>query len=169
MTTSTTEDTRPDVDPDVGCAEAALSHLLSNGTTQPPIPLPRSPDALRQLVDQYGVLAWLGLLVNVAAQPWAPDSTRLADLAREAGLPGAADVVDECARLHARRREDDERREVADEIRRLIATGGCSQRQFARHIGTSASRLSTYVNGIVVPSATMMVRIRRAAEGLAQV
>jgi transcriptional regulator with XRE-family HTH domain len=31
--------------------------------------------------------------------------------------------------------------------------------EFAKNIGTSASRLSTYASGQVVPSATMLVRI----------
>jgi hypothetical protein len=32
--------------------------------------------------------------------------------------------------------------------------------EFARRLGTSASRMSSYVNGSVVPSATLMVRAR---------
>ena len=34
---------------------------------------------------------------------------------------------------------------------------------FAERIGTSRSRLSTYMSGQVVPSATLMVRMRRVA------
>ena len=37
---------------------------------------------------------------------------------------------------------------------------GLTQRDFARRMGTSASRVSTYVNGLVTPSASMMIRIR---------
>ncbi|MFD2862989.1 helix-turn-helix domain-containing protein [Salininema proteolyticum] len=36
-----------------------------------------------------------------------------------------------------------------------------SQAEFAERIGTSASRLSTYISGKVMPSAALMVRIRR--------
>ena len=36
-----------------------------------------------------------------------------------------------------------------------------SKSTFARRIGTSGSRLSTYLNGSVVPSAALMVRMRR--------
>ena len=53
---------------------------------------------------------------------------------------------------------------MAREIRELVAMSGLSQREFASMAGTSASRLSTYVNGLVTPSATMMVRIRRVSE-----
>jgi transcriptional regulator with XRE-family HTH domain len=33
--------------------------------------------------------------------------------------------------------------------------------EFASHLGTSPSRLSTYLSGKVVPSATFIVRMRR--------
>jgi transcriptional regulator with XRE-family HTH domain len=59
------------------------------------------------------------------------------------------------------RAERQERQEVAAEIRRAIDQSGLSRTEFASRIGTSASRLSTYVAGKVAPSATLMVRIRR--------
>lgn len=34
--------------------------------------------------------------------------------------------------------------------------------RFAEHIGTSASRLSTYLSGKVTPSAALLLRIERA-------
>ena len=37
------------------------------------------------------------------------------------------------------------------------------KQDFAERIGTSRSRLSTYMSGKVVPSATLMVRMRRVA------
>ena len=52
---------------------------------------------------------------------------------------------------------------MASEVRRLIAASSLSRREFAARIGTSASRLSTYANGKVTPSAALMVRMRRAA------
>jgi transcriptional regulator with XRE-family HTH domain len=48
-------------------------------------------------------------------------------------------------------------------VRTLVAGSGLSKRDFAERIGTSRSRLSTYLSGKVVPSATLMVRMRRVA------
>ena len=50
--------------------------------------------------------------------------------------------------------------------RRIVAMSGLSQRAFAARVGTSASRLSSYVHGHVVPSATMMLRIKRVERHL---
>lgn len=50
---------------------------------------------------------------------------------------------------------------MAAEIARLIAESGLTLGDLASRLGTSASRLSTYRSGRVVPSATFMVRLRR--------
>jgi DNA-binding transcriptional regulator YiaG len=62
---------------------------------------------------------------------------------------------------------DSERGEVAAEVRRLVGDSGLSQHDFADRIGTSRSRLSTYMSGKVVPSAALLVRMRRVARNYA--
>ncbi|MGF1647054.1 MAG: helix-turn-helix domain-containing protein [Kineosporiaceae bacterium] len=42
-----------------------------------------------------------------------------------------------------------------------MTRSGLTSTEFASRIGTSRSRLSTYASGRVVPSAALMVRIRR--------
>jgi len=66
-------------------------------------------------------------------------------------------------RIVARAREAaeaSERRAVAAEVARLVDESGLARSEFASRIGTSASRLSTYVTGKVTPSAALMVRMR---------
>lgn len=41
---------------------------------------------------------------------------------------------------------------------------GLSRAEFASRVGTSASRLSTYVSGRVTPSAALLLRMRRVAD-----
>jgi hypothetical protein len=55
------------------------------------------------------------------------------------------------------------RRTRASEVRVLVTRSGLSKPEFAERIGTSRSRLSTYMSGKVVPSATLMVRMQRLA------
>ena len=56
---------------------------------------------------------------------------------------------------------ESERAIVASEVSELVGCSGLSRQEFAERIGTSRSRLSTYMSGKVVPSAALMVRIRR--------
>ena len=58
---------------------------------------------------------------------------------------------------------ESERKEVAGEVRSLVDQSGLSQHAFAERIGTSRSRLSTYMSGKVVPAASLLVRMRRVA------
>ncbi|MGH3924566.1 MAG: helix-turn-helix domain-containing protein, partial [Pseudonocardiaceae bacterium] len=49
------------------------------------------------------------------------------------------------------------------EITQLLAASGLARAQFAAAIGTSVSRLSTYLSGKIIPSAGLLVRMRRVA------
>lgn len=150
------------------CYGAAFWLLMADVDPNAPARVPRDAEELAQIVEKRGADEWRRVLAIIAANPWGPEVTRLAELAREADLPAPASALEWCAKVYRKRFEEAERLEVAKEIRRLVAISGCSQRQFAQYIGTSPSRLSTYVNGLVTPSAAMMLRISRSASALAQ-
>lgn len=61
---------------------------------------------------------------------------------------------------------DIDTREVIALLRRAVTTSGMSQAVFAHALGTSASRLSTYLTGTTRPSAHFCMRARRLAQGL---
>jgi transcriptional regulator with XRE-family HTH domain len=61
---------------------------------------------------------------------------------------------------------DRDTREVTAILRRAVAVSGLSQAGFARAMGTSAARLSTYLNGETRPSAHFLVRGIRLGRGL---
>lgn len=150
------------------CYNAAFWLLMVDVDAADVAPLPESADDFRVVIEKQGVAEWRRLLATIASNPWGPEVTRLHELAVEADLPAPAQAIEWCAKVYRKRFEESERLEVAKEIRRLVAISGCSQRQFAQFVGTSPSRLSTYVNGLVTPSAAMMLRISRAAHALAQ-
>lgn len=51
-------------------------------------------------------------------------------------------------------------------LREAVALSGLSQAAFARALGTSASRFSTYVAGLTRPSAHLVLRAQRLARAL---
>jgi hypothetical protein len=150
------------------CYGASFWLLMADIDPNRPAPPPRDAAELADIVEKRGAAEWRRVLAIIASNPWGPEVIRLAELAREADLPAPASALEWCAKVYRKRFEEAERLEVAKEIRRLVAISGCSQRQFAQYIGTSPSRLSTYVNGLVTPSAAMMLRISRSASALAQ-
>ncbi|HWJ08074.1 MAG TPA: helix-turn-helix transcriptional regulator, partial [Nocardioides sp.] len=88
------------------------------------------------------------------------------DLAEQTGNPAYVTGIQAFLTALRSEVEDRDRQSVAAEIRRLIASTNCTQGQFARRVGTSASRISTYATGAVTPGASMFLRIRRTAERL---
>lgn len=150
------------------CYGTAFWLLMADIDPNKPRRIPKDAEEMAEIVEKGGVGEWRRLLAIIASNPWGPEVVRLVELAQEADLPAPVSAIEWCAKVYRKRFEEAERLEVAKEIRRLVAISGCSQRQFAQYIGTSPSRLSTYVNGLVTPSAAMMLRISRSASALAQ-
>lgn len=122
-------------------------------------------EALVTAIERGGLDTWRRIAAAVRADPWGPVARSVEDYAGYAERSGAVVLLARAvsrARDAAARAEADE---VAAEVRALVAASGLSRAAFAAAIGTSASRLSTYCTGRVVPSATLMVRMRRVSGG----
>jgi hypothetical protein len=136
-----------------------------------------SPDAPVSAWRTEGVIAaverghlcdWRRLSAAVRADPWGPVDRRLEDALAVTEPYGTAVLL---RRALARARAAavaDERAEVARRVRALLDASGLARTDFAEAIGTSASRLSTYLNGRVVPSSTLLVRMERVADAARQ-
>jgi DNA-binding transcriptional regulator YiaG len=103
------------------------------------------------------------LAAAIKADPWGPVTRAVIEALRVTQPYGVTPLMKSVI-SHARQAAaDDEREQVAREVRSLISTSGLTAAQFAARLGTSASRLSTYCSGKVSPSAAFMVRMRRMA------
>jgi ribosome-binding protein aMBF1 (putative translation factor) len=120
-------------------------------------------EAVQAALERGDLGDWHRLAAEVARQPWGRTARQLEEVltySRPYGVAEAIEAVIARARARAERRE---REEVAAEVRRAIDRSGLSRAEFASRLGTSASRLSTYATGKVVPAATFMVRMRELA------
>ncbi len=61
------------------------------------------------------------------------------------------------------RSEQNERNAVKDNLLQWLDESGLSRVEFSSRLGTSQSRLSTYLSGKVVPSAALMLRAQQLA------
>lgn len=111
---------------------------------------------------------WRRLARAIHADPWGPVAQAVDDAVRLSHPYGTTELMwGVIARARSEAAEG-ERGEVAAEIRQFLATSGLSRQAFASRIGTSTSRLSTYLSGKVTPSAALIVRMRRVAGGAAR-
>ncbi len=106
---------------------------------------------------------WRRLAAAIRADPWGPVAQQVLEVMQLSQPYGTAELLTTVVERARQDAADEERDEVADEIRGLVARSGLSQQDFALRLGTSRPRLSTYMSGKVTPSASLMLRMRRVA------
>lgn len=120
-------------------------------------------EAVVTAIDRGLVQDWQPIFAEIRRSPWGDVARRVE---RHLAVRGH-DGVGELFRMAIDRARDDaeraDREAVASRVRRAVARSGMTNARFAEHIGTSASRLSTYLSGKVMPSAALLLRIERAA------
>ncbi len=104
---------------------------------------------------------WRRLIVAIDADPWGTVAREVEE-AKELELPyGVGPLFTEVLSQARARTARSERLAVASEIGQLVERSGLSRAAFAERVGTSTSRLSTYLSGKVTPSAALVVRMRK--------
>lgn len=120
-------------------------------------------EALVITIDRGLVADWKPIFDEVRRSPWG-DVARRVERYLSYREPDGVSVLFQLAIDRARAEmESSNRAEVAARVRDAVARSGLTQAAFAELVGTSASRLSTYLSGRVMPSAAMLVRIEQAA------
>ncbi len=119
-------------------------------------------------VERGTLVDWRRLLVAVRSDPWGPVAR---DLEQALGISrpyGTAPLLEGALRRARAAATESEREEVARRVRAAFETSGLDRAGFAERLGTSTSRLSTYLTGRVAPASTMLVRMERVAGSSAQ-
>lgn len=125
-------------------------------------------EALVTAIDRGLVPDWQPIFAEIRRSPWGPVARRVEQYLTYREPDGVSVLFREAIERARSAAARSERAEVAARVRAAVARSGLSAARFAELVGTSASRLSTYASGSVVPSATMLVRIERAADDLAR-
>jgi DNA-binding transcriptional regulator YiaG len=119
-------------------------------------------EAIQTALERGGLAHWRKLAAAIQAQPWGPVARRVEEVLTYSRPYGAASLMERVIAGERKGAEAAERKSVAAEVDQLVRASGLSRAEFASRIGTSASRLSTYVTGKVTPSAALLVRMRQA-------
>ena len=120
-------------------------------------------EALVAAIDRGLVPDWRPIFVEVRRSPWGTVARRVQHYLdyRDAD---AVSTLFALAIERARRDTDRaDRADVAARVRAAVSRSTMTRAQFAASVGTSASRLSTYLSGKVTPSAALLMRIERTA------
>jgi|SRR5450755_103565 len=135
-----------------------------NITASPDDPVETWPfEGVLAAVERGTLPDWRRLARAIRADPWGSVARQVTESLRLCSPYGTTELLQGVIDLARRQAADSERAEVACEISSLVRSSGLSQQEFAERIGTSRTRLSTYMSGKVVPSAALVVRMRRLA------
>jgi DNA-binding transcriptional regulator YiaG len=135
-----------------------------NITASPDDPVDTWPfEGILAAVERGTLPDWRRLAAVIQADPWGPVAQQVLQAIRLSRPYGTAELLEGMVARARKLAADSEREDVAAEVRNLVGRSGLSKQDFAERIGTSRSRLSTYMSGKVVPSAALMVRMRRVA------
>jgi len=120
-------------------------------------------EALVTVIDRGLVSDWQPIFAELRRSPWGHVARRVERYLAYREPDGVGTLF---TLAIDRARTDTaaaDRAEVATRVRAAAARSGVTNAEFATIVGTSASRLSTYLSGKVTPSAAMLLRIERAA------
>lgn len=120
-------------------------------------------EGLLTAVERGDINDWRRIAQALLKDPRGKVAAELEDVADAAENPAIPSLLQRILRQARKDSEAEERRAVARELQSCLDASGLDRSQFASRLGTSQSRLSTYLNGKVVPSATLMVRARSIA------
>jgi DNA-binding transcriptional regulator YiaG len=135
-----------------------------NLTVSPDDPVETWPfEGIVAAVERGALPDWRRLARVIKADPWGPVAQQVLEAIHLSRPYGTAELLEGVIGSARQMAIESERQEVASEVKRLVGRSGLSQQEFADRIGTSRSRLSTYMSGRVMPSAALMVRMRRVA------
>lgn len=142
-----------------------MTLAFRNLELRPDTPVARWPtEAVRIALERGDLADWHRLAVEIDREPWGSIARKVEEVLRADrpyGVTEAMEAVIERARARA---ESAERAAVAAEIGSALARTGLTRAELASRLGTSPSRLSTYLSGKVTPSATLLVRLRSLAK-----
>lgn len=121
-------------------------------------------EALVTAIDRGLVPDWQPIFTEVRRSPWGATARRIErylSYREHDGVSTLFRLAVDRSRADAEARE---REEVALRVRAALARSALTAAEFARTVGTSPSRFSTYASGRVVPSAALLLRIEAVAD-----
>jgi hypothetical protein len=120
-------------------------------------------EALVTAIERGLVPDWRPIFLEIRRAPRGPVARRVERYLASSDHDAARTLFHLAIERARQDTERAEREEVAARVRAAVSRSGLTNVRFAELVGTSASRLSTYLSGRVTPSAALFLRIQRAA------
>ncbi|KZS74010.1 hypothetical protein A4G29_14190 [Mycobacterium kansasii] len=128
-----------------------------------------STAAIRAALEGGDIATWKRIAAALKRDPFGRTARQVEEVlggARPYGISKALSEVLDRARIQL---EANERAEVARHVKLLMDRSGLGQQEFASRIGVQVEDLTSYLDGSVSPSASLMIRMRRLSDRFVRV
>lgn len=102
-------------------------------------------EAIQTALERGGLSHWRRLAAAVRAQPWGPVARQIEEVLTYSRPYGVAKLMERVISNARQEVAAAERAAVAAEVADLVAKSGLTRAEAATRVGTSTSRLSTYI------------------------
>lgn len=123
-------------------------------------------EALQAALERGDISHWRRIVAEINRSPWGPVARSVQEILGCAQPYGVAPLMERAIARARARAAGSEIDDGASRIRTARKASGLSAKDFEAEVGTSASRMSTYLSGRVTPSTAMLVRMERLAARL---
>src|SRR5699024_8182906 len=138
-----------------------MSLVFRNLDLTPDAPVEQwGTEGILTAIDRGGLEHWRRILAAVESDPHGEVSQELEEALHLAEDHGVVAMF----RRNLDRARRSEKERFADAFRSWADASGMTRAELAAWLGTSRTRLSTYVNGSVTPNAALAARLRRRVE-----
>ncbi|MGH3520521.1 MAG: helix-turn-helix domain-containing protein [Haloechinothrix sp.] len=120
-------------------------------------------EAVQTALERGTLVDWRRMTRAVRDDPWGPVARNIEYVLSYDRPYGTAELFEKTIAKVRRDVEQAEKTSVAAQLAAEVARSELTARDFAERLGTSPSRMSTYLSGKVTPSASLMVRAHRVA------
>jgi len=122
-------------------------------------------EAIVTAIERGTIGDWARVGRAIGESPWGEVARQVEEYLSYTDEPGVTGLLRRRIARARAEREREERQEVAALVREYVESSGFSREEFARRVGTSRTRLSTYCTGTVTPSAALLLRMSRVPSG----
>lgn len=140
---------------------------VRNVDVDPSAPLTEWPyEALVVLVERGTIRDWARIVSAITDEPWGVVARQVEEYLSYESPVGVGPLLERAIARSRREAQEAERAAVAAHVTDLVTRSGLTSAEFASRIGTSRTRLSTYRNGRVSPSAALVHRMEQLVSRL---
>jgi hypothetical protein len=123
------------------------------------------PEAIQAVLERGSISDYRRVMAAIRLEPWGAVARTVEHVLTYSQPYGSAALFTHGLQSVRNRAEAAEKAEVAWRLATILAATQLTQAEFASRMGTSASRMSTYLKATVTPSATLLVRGERLRPG----